>query len=59
MRGVRVSVAVCCVHDVMNPGGEVWNGDGGCLAMYGSVGCGGVRAVPGAVVIEVLDRRKG
>ena len=27
VRGMRISVAVCGVHDVMYPGGEVWNGD--------------------------------
>ena len=59
MCGVWICVAICGVHDVMYSGGKVWNGDGGCLEMYGSVGCGGVRAVPGAVVIKVLDRRKG
>ncbi len=57
--GVWICVAICGVDDVMYSGGKVWNGDGRCLEMYGSVGCGGARAVPGAVVIKVLDRREG
>ncbi len=46
VRGVRICVAICGMHDVMDSGGQVWNGDGGCFEMYGSVGCGRVRAVP-------------
>ena len=46
VRGVRISVAICGVHDVMYSGGEMWNGDSRCLESYGSVCCGGVRVVP-------------
>ena len=49
MCGVWICVVIRGMHDVMYSGGKVWNGDG--------VGCGG--AVPGAVVVKVLDRRKG
>ena len=38
MRGVWIGASVCGVHDVMYSGGEVWNGDGRCLELYGSVG---------------------
>ena len=38
MRGVRISATVSGVHDVVYSGGEVWNGDGRCFELYGSVG---------------------
>ena len=57
--GMRMSVAVSGVHDVMYSGGEVWNGESGCLVSYGSVCCGGVGAVPRAMVIKVGNRGKG
>ena len=39
MRGVRMSATVCGVHDVVYSGGEVWNRDGRCFELYGSVSC--------------------
>ena len=39
MRGVRISATVCGVHDVVYSGGEVWNRDGRCFELYGSVSC--------------------
>ena len=56
MCGVWIGAAICSMHDVMNPGGEMWNGDGRCLELYGCVGSVGVGTVPGAMVIEVLNR---
>ena len=46
VRGVWICVAICGMHDVMDSGGKVWNGDSRCFEMCGSVGCGRVRAVP-------------
>ena len=59
MCGVWISVAISGVHDVMYPGGEMWDGDGRRSELDGSVSGCGVRAVPGAMMIKVLDRGKG
>ena len=59
MCGVWINVAVCGVHDVVYSGGEVWNRDGRCFELYGSVSCSGMGAVPGAMVVKVLYGRKG
>ena len=38
MCGVWISAAVCGVHDVVYSGGEMWNGNGRCLELYGGMG---------------------
>ena len=58
MSGMRIKASVCGVHDVVYSGGNVWNRNGRCLELYGSVSCGGVGAVPGSMVVKVLNRRK-
>ena len=58
MRGVRISATVCGVHDVVYSGGDVWYRNGRCFELYCSVSCGGVGAVPGAMVVEMLYGRK-
>ena len=58
MSCMRIGAGVCGVHDVVHSGGDMWNGDGRCLELYGCVGSGGVGAVPGSVVIKVLNRRE-
>ena len=55
MSGMRIKASVCGVHDVVYSGGNVWNRNGRCLELYGSVSCG---AVPGSMVVKVLNRRK-
>ena len=46
------------VHDVLHSCGNVWYGNGRCDELYGCVGDGGVGAVPGSMVVEVLNRRQ-
>ena len=58
MSCVRVRVVVSGVHDVVHSCGDVWYGNGRCDELYGCVGGGGVGAVPGSMVVEVLNRRQ-
>ncbi len=46
------------MHNVVYSGGNVGNGDGRGLKLYGCVSGGRVRAIPGAMVIKVLNGRK-
>ena len=39
MRGTRVCVIICCEHDIMDSGGEMWDGDGRCFELNGCVRC--------------------
>ena len=58
MSGLRIRAGVCGVHDVVYSGGNVWNRDGRGLKLYGCVSGSGVRTIPGAMVIKVLNGRK-
>ena len=58
MCGAWVCVVICCEHDIMNSGGEMWDGDGRCFELNGCVSCCRVRTVPRAMMVEVLDRWK-
>ena len=59
MRGAWVCVVISCVHDVMNSGGEMWDRNGGCFELDGCMHCRRVRAVPGAMMVKMLDWWKG
>ena len=59
MRGMRISVAVSGVHDVVYSRSDMWYGNGRSRELNGCV-CGSrVGAVPRSVVIMVLDGWKG
>ena len=59
MRGAWVCVVISGVHDVMNSGGKMWDGDCRCFKLNGCMSCCGMGAVPGAMMVEVLDWWKG
>ena len=58
MSCVRIRAVVCGVHDVVHSSGDMWNGDGRCLELYGCVSSGGVGTVPGAMVVKMLYGRE-
>ena len=40
MCGVWIDAVICGMHDVMDSGGEMWDGNGRCLELNGSVSGG-------------------
>ena len=58
MCGVWICVVIRGMHDVMYSGGKVWDGDGRCLELNGSVSGCRMGTVPGAMMIKMLYGRK-
>ena len=59
MSCIGVGVVIGGVHDVVHPGGDVWDGNGGSGELYGCVGGGGVGAVPRSMVVMMLNGWEG